>query len=312
MEDDHSPKGATISSEEGRESSGRSEGKLLDFCAQTFTSIFKDQGTKFTYNFQTQLRRAGMDVSAAAYLGSLFFTDIAFAVLFILLTVFEFLLHSSVAVTLVLIPFSLITVTGLGLYLPFARASSRGKAIDANLGSALSFISAMSGADVPINVIMLRLSEMPEFGGVSKEASKIAFRTEVLGKDVFTAMQEVARESPSVEWQKFLQGAVATSIAGARLKPYFVNRAAEYQATQRINLKKNAESVSVFAEAYVTVGVVLPLFLIVILAVMAVAEQNASGGILSFLIILSFLVLPVMTAAFVTLISSVNKEVQIS
>jgi flagellar protein FlaJ len=153
---------------------------------------------------------------------------------------------------------------------------------------------------------------MNEYGEVSREASKIANRTELMGMDIFSAIEEVARKSPSVEWQKFLQGAVTASAAGARLKPYFVNKAMEYQNMLRVSLKKNSESVSVFAETYVTIGVAFPLFLIVILAVMSVIARNASGATISFLLVFSFLVLPVMIAAFVLVISSVNKEVNIS
>jgi len=90
-----------------------------------------------------------------------------------------------------------------GTFLPTYKSSQRGKKIDENLGSAYAFISAMSSADVPINSIMLKLSKKVEYGEVSKEATKIATRTELLGQDIFTAMQQVARVSPSVEWQNF-------------------------------------------------------------------------------------------------------------
>ena len=157
-----------------------------------------------------------------------------------------------------------------------------------------------------------KLSKKREYGEVSREALKIATRTELLGLDIFTAVQQVARMSPSVEWQKFLQGAVATSSAGSRLKPYFVTKATEYQNKLRVSLKKNAESVSIFAETYVTIGVAFPLFMIVILAVMAVIAQNTSGMSMLFLILISFLVMPVMIATFLFLMSSVNREVRIS
>ncbi len=277
-----------------------------------FSLFLEDKKSGFLENLQMQLDRADMDLSSAAYTSEVFFLGLIVGIVFAIVALTAYLLKFHPPVVALALPTSIILVIGIGLYLPQMRSSSRGKKIDENLGSALAFISAMSNADVPINTIMVKLSSMNEYGEVSREASKIANRTELMGMDIFSAIEEVARKSPSVEWQKFLQGAVTASAAGARLKPYFVNKAMEYQNMLRVSLKKNSESVSVFAETYVTIGVAFPLFLIVILAVMSVIARNASGATISFLLVFSFLVLPVMIAAFVLVISSVNKEVNIS
>ena len=277
-----------------------------------FSSFLKDKKSDFLENLQIQLDRAEMDLSSAAYISEVLFSALIVGIVFAIVALTAYLLNFHPAIVALSIPASIVLVIGTGLYLPQMRSSTRGKKIDENLGSALAFISAMSNADVPINTIMVKLSRMREYGEVSREASKIANRTELMGMDIFSAMEEVARKSPSVEWQKFLQGAVTASAAGARLKPYFVNKAMEYQNMLRVSIKKNSESVSVFAETYVTIGVAFPLFLIVILAVMSVIARNASGATISFLLVFSFLVLPVMIAAFVLVISSVNKEVNIS
>jgi flagellar protein FlaJ len=271
-------------------------------------------GTKsdFLSSIQLNLDKAEIDISSEVYLSGVYFASMLVGIVLVALTLGEYLNRGPYNFVSILIPVSVVLTLGVGFFLPGIKSSSRGKKIDENLGSAFSFISAMSSADVPINAIMLKLSKMKEYGEVSREALKIASRTEILGTDIFTAMQQVAKSSASIEWQKFLQGAVATSTAGARLKPYFVGKATEYQSRLRISLKKNAESVSVFAETYVTVGVAFPLFLIVILAVMSVIARTASGATISFLLLFSFIVLPVMIVTFILLISSVNKEVQIS
>ena len=297
-------------------SSGESLSKERSAFRKTSERIFslflEDKKSGFLENLQMQLDRADMDLSSAAYTSEVFFLGLIVGIVFAIVALTAYLLKFHPPVVALAVPTSIILVIGIGLYLPQMRSSSRGKKIDENLGSALAFISAMSNADVPIKTIMVKLSSMNEYGEVSREASKIANRTELMGMDIFSAIEEVARKSPSVEWQKFLQGAVTASAAGARLKPYFVNKAMEYQNMLRVSLKKNSESVSVFAETYVTIGVAFPLFLIVILAVMSVIARNASGATISFLLVFSFLVLPVMIAAFVLVISSVNKEVNIS
>ncbi|MGC8562186.1 MAG: type II secretion system F family protein [Thermoplasmata archaeon] len=288
------------------------ESAFLKISEKLFSSFFRNKSSELLENLQTQLDKAEIEMTSTAYSSEVLFSILIVGIIFAMLTLVAYFLKFQPVLVALSIPASIILVTGIGFYIPQMRSSSRGKKIDENLGSALAFISAMSNADVPISTIMSKLSKMKEYGEVSREASKIANRTELLGMDIFSAIEEVARKSPSVEWQKFLQGAVTASAAGARLKPYFVNKAMEYQNMLRVSIKKNSESVSVFAETYVTIGVAFPLFLIVILAVMSVIARNASGATISFLLIFSFLVLPVMIAAFVLIISSVDKEVRIS
>lgn len=289
--------------------------KYFDLSYRVFSGILKKTSNDFLMRIQSDLDKAEMDVSSSPYFAGVIFSTllggILFSVIFLvgLMEIIPFLFS---AILGLFIPVSVIIIISIGLIYPRYKSSIRRKKIDENLGSALAFISAMSSADVPISVIMLKLSRMEEYGEIQKEAMKIARNTELLGMDIFTAMREVARTSPSPEWQKFLQGAVAISTAGARLKPYFVSKATEYQSKLRISLRRNAESVSIFAETYVVVGVAFPLFLIVILSVMGVITRSSIRSTFSFLVLFSFLVMPVVILAFILLISSVNKEVKIS
>jgi len=289
--------------------------KFYNFSLRLFSPIVDSTGANFLSKLQSKLDSAEMDFPSRKYLSGVFSWCLLIGIAFTIILAFGLsarVSFQSVVLLVLLIPTSVIAMLALGITYPYYKSSKRGKKIDENLGSAFAFISAMASADVPINVIILKLSEQRQYGEVRNEALKIARNTELLGMDIFTAMREVARSSPSLEWQKFLQGTVAASYAGARLKPYFVNKASEYQSKIRISLKKNAESVSVFAETYVTVGVAFPLFLIVILAVMGIIGQSANVSTLAFLILFSFIVLPVVNVAFILLLASVNREVQIS
>lgn len=295
---------------ERRKSSFRKS--FFNISSKIFSPLFRNSHSIFFENFQLELDKAEIGESSQEYVSGISLVSLLVGIIITALTLAIYFVNLHNVSLFLLIPLSVSIAVGLGYEIPLAESSVRRKKIDQNLGASFAFISAMSSADVPINLIILKLSKMKEFGEVRREALKIASLTELLGVDIFTAMKRVARVSPSVEWQRFLQGAVATSTAGARLSPYFIKKAADFQDTLRLSLKKNAESVSVFAEMYVTVGVAFPLFLIIILAVMAVIARNTSSGSLLFLLLFSFLVLPTMIASFVILISSVNGEVQVS
>lgn len=277
-----------------------------------FSLLLENHARSFLGGIQLQLDRAEIRGSSLEYLSRLMLDSFVVSALLVIVALLAYYSGLYYLIFVVLIPVSFLLVLSLGLLYPRMKISSRRRKIDDDLGAAFAFVSAMASADVPISTIMMKLSKTEEFGEVSKEAGKISRETELLGVDIFSAMGNAAKKSPSAEWERFLQGAVATSTAGARLKPYFVNKSSEYQSRLRISLKKNAESVSVFAETYVTIGVALPLFLIVIVGVMAVVTRNALGVALTFLLLFSFLVLPALIATFVVLVSSVNKEVQIS
>lgn len=155
---------------------------------------------------------------------------------------------------------------------PASRSRQRGHAIDRQLSSAVNFVSAMSCADVRVDEIFRELAEQPLYGEVAEEAAWIARDTDLLGTDILTALRAAARRSPSRRFQEFLQGVVATAESGGDLKPYFLNKSEQYEREGAISHQQGLERMGIFAEAFVTVAVALPLFLIVILAVFAMID----------------------------------------
>ncbi len=166
---------------------------------------------------------------------------------------------------------------------PSSRAKKRAKDIDVHLPAAVNFIAALSSADVTVPTIFKELSMRSEYGEIAKEAEWITRDTELLGRDILSAIEEASRRSPSIKWQEFLQGVVTTATSGGRLKPFFLSKSEEYERERRLNLKKNMESLGLFAEIYVTVGVAFPLFLVVIIAIMALINKSGSAGIVMLL-----------------------------
>ncbi|MDO9537786.1 MAG: hypothetical protein Q7J68_05670, partial [Thermoplasmata archaeon] len=104
---------------------------------------------------------------------------------------------------------------------PGSKAKSRGRDIDKRISSAMSFISAMASANVPVDMVFKELSRQAVYGEIQKEAEWITRDTELLGIDILTAIRRGAGRSPSQKFQDFLQGVVTTSTSGGQLKPYF-------------------------------------------------------------------------------------------
>lgn len=191
---------------------------------------------------------------------------------------------------------------------PGSRAKGRGRDIDRRIAAAMSFISAMASADVNIDVIFKELSRQKVYGEISQEAAWITRDTELLGSDILTAIKKAARRSPSSKFQDFLQGVITTSTSGGQLKPYFLLKADEYQKENKLELKSQMETLGMLAESFVTVVVAFPLFLVLIMAIMAIVGGSDPAFMVLMLYVVVLGMIPISQFGFIFVIWNMSKE----
>jgi flagellar protein FlaJ len=191
---------------------------------------------------------------------------------------------------------------------PSALAKKRGRKIDKKISGAMSFVSAMASADVPVDVIFKELSKQQVYGEVAREAEWITRDTELLGVDILTAIRKAAQRSPSSKFQDFLQGVVTTSTSGGQLKPYFLMKAEQFEKEDRLEMRKKMETLGMLAESFVTVVVAFPLFLVVIMAIMALISKSGTDFIMSLLYVVVGLMIPISQFGFIFVIWNMEQE----
>ncbi|MDF1556770.1 MAG: type II secretion system F family protein [ANME-2 cluster archaeon] len=199
---------------------------------------------------------------------------------------------------------------GVGTYVAFLNYpklvnSNRKRKIDQMLPYAVHYMSAMSGAGVIPVDIWTSLAKNNIYGEAAVEASYIVRDVKVLGHDLVYAMKTVAATTPSYRLQEFLQGAITIVSSGGDLESYFKLKAAQYVVENRRDQKEFLETLGLIAETYITAFVAGPLFLIVMMSVMA--TMGGMDMILLYLMI--YFAIPVATVAFVILIDSMTPEV---
>lgn len=204
----------------------------------------------------------------------------------------------------------LIVVFGGGTYVAFLNApkainSDRKRNIDIMLPYAVHYMSAMSGAGVIPVDILSSLAKNKIYGEAAKEASYIVRDIKVLGHDLVQAMKTVASTTPSYRFQEFLQGAITIVSSGGDLESYFKIKAEQYVIENRREQREFLETLGLIAETYITAFVAGPLFLIVMMSVMA----TMGGMDLMLMYILIYIAIPIATLVFVILISSITPEV---
>jgi flagellar protein FlaJ len=192
--------------------------------------------------------------------------------------------------------------------MPAGRAKKRGKIIDAKITGSMSFISAMASADVPIDVIFKELSRQPIYKEVAREAEWITRDTELLGVDILTAIRRAVNRTPSTKFQDFLQGVVTTSTSGGQLKPYFLVKAEQFEKEDKLDMRKKMETLGMLAESFVTVVVAFPLFLVVIMAIMALISKTGSGFVTTLLFAVVGLMIPMSQFGFIFVIWNMEQE----
>jgi flagellar protein FlaJ len=182
---------------------------------------------------------------------------------------------------------------------PSTVISDRKSKIDRTLPHAITFMLSLSRGGMNLVQILKSLSDNHEvYGEISKEASRILWEVEGLGKDLRTALADAIETSPSTNFRDFLHGIITIIDSGGDLTKYFEERAEFYFEKARQDQKSFTEFLALMAETYVTALVAGPLFLIIIQTVMSV--MGSANDIAIFAII--YLVIPIGSFMFAILI----------
>ncbi len=276
---------------------------------------FVDKFVKYNPSLEDALIKAQMGIRYEDYMAIVWMNTLiavgAWIGLTVILGVIIGLVGGSAALILLLaIMMSMIPLIAFFLtyYMPAMRANSRKNNIDKRISYAMSFIAAMASADVNVDVIFKEMARQPIYGEIQKEAQWITRDIDLMGMDVLTALHDAALRTPSEKFQDFLQGVVTTSRSGGKLKPFFVMKADQFAKERRVEEKKLIETLGVLAESFVTVVVAAPLFLIVMISLMATVGSSGTNYIL-FLYIIVFGMIPMSQVAFIILIQSMTEEV---
>lgn len=271
---------------------------------------------KVDQEFEDMMSKSHMRIRPEEYLAYVYMMSFIVAIVSIIVGVIVGpVLFGMMGVGIVM---QLIVLIGIAGFIPFMtfimmKGSPGGKAkrisrdIEKRLPSAMSFISAMASADVNIDVIFKELARQPIYGEIRAEAEWITRDTELLGIDILTAIKKATTRTPSKKFQDFMQGVITTSTSGGQLKPYFLIKAHEYESDSKLEMKARMETLGLLAETFVTVVVAFPLFLVVILAIMAIVGGNASGTMM-ILNLVVLLMIPLAQFGFIFIIWNSEKE----
>jgi flagellar protein FlaJ len=186
---------------------------------------------------------------------------------------------------------------------PSIVISDRKSKIDRVLPHAITFMYSLSRGGMNLPQIFKSLADNHEiYGEISREATRILWEVEGLGKDLRTALAEAVENTPSENFREFLHGLITIIDSGGDITRYLEERSEFYFERVRQDQKNFLEFLGLMAETYVTAFVAGPLFLIIIQTVMSVIGSANDLALFSII----YLVIPIGSFMFAMLIKLIT------
>ena len=253
------------------------------------------------------MKQADIETSLRGYIGMAIFSALISTLLSLILAiiitiVFALNVSDPVAIVFVLIVTVVISfLVGLGvfygfLYYPNLRIKSRAVLLESALPTVASYMSAMTSAGVPPAPIFASLAQEKINKVVTKEAERINRDIEIMGLDVLRALEMAAYRSPSEKWAGFLEGMIGTVNSGGDLTQYLATETRSFMKLKQEKTKEFIENLGVLAEIFMVLGVVTPLFFVVLVAILSILNENNQGSVV-LLFSITYIIIPVLMAA---------------
>jgi len=192
--------------------------------------------------------------------------------------------------------------------IPSYQAGERGRRIDATLERNVAFMYALSRSGMAYPEILRILAQNRDvYGETAREIAVAVKDIDLFGADIIAAIRRMAIRSPSEDFSEFAENLVSVLRSGQSLPDFLHDEYEFYKEEAESQQQQFLELLATLAEAYVTVFVAGPLFLITILVIVGLV----SGGMLPFLQLVTYFVLPLATLGFVVYLDSVTEDTKI-
>ncbi|MEZ3115355.1 type II secretion system F family protein [Halobaculum sp. MBLA0147] len=185
------------------------------------------------------------------------------------------------------------------------RAYARAGRIEATLPRTVAFVYALSRSGMSFPKVMTTLAENEDvYGEAARELGVAVREMETLGADPLTAMDRLSNRTPADNMAEFAGNLSSVLGSGRNLSEFLRNQYHRFQDEAESQQEQYLEILSTMAEAYVTVLVAGPLFLITILVVIGLVLSSNTIGLLRLMV---YMAIPLATFAFVVYVDSISQ-----
>lgn len=198
------------------------------------------------------------------------------------------------------------TTYWLRWWYPGYVASRRARAIEASLPSTVAFCYALSRSGMEFTeVIGIVARNGDSYGQAAAEFDVAVTNMDAFGMDVTAALQVMGRRTASPQFREFTENLVSVLQSGHSLSAFLERQYHDYQEEAESQQESVLGMLATLAEAYVTVLVAGPLFLITILVVIGISVGDTADSLRA----LIYVILPFGNLAFVIYLSTVTDSI---
>lgn len=191
-----------------------------------------------------------------------------------------------------------VAVGGILYFQPIWEARRRAAQIERLLPHGIAYLYALSQGGLSVFEAIRALAESSEeYGPLAKELDSAVIDMEYLGASPLGALQSLRERTYSDSLAIFLDGLTGTIDAGGDVTAFLSAQSEDYFSNIEREQDAFLEEVSLYAELYVGLLVVGPIFGVIVLVVVAIA----GGASILPLLGLVYLGVPVLTIAFLWL-----------
>ncbi len=258
---------------------------------------FAERNSKYFESIRSDLRKANINVTLVAYMSAAILTAfLVFILSYPILLLLSVMTGSLTYYMLFIITVLSISISGavFALFYYYAKfiSAERMRNIEINLPYAVNHMATIAASGAPPVAMFRSLARFGHYGEISKEAENIVRESESFGYDITDAILRESAKSPSKKFSELLIGLNSTITTGGDIKGYLADEGARLMREYRQMWKRVIDQLSIFSEIYVTLFVAAPVFLIVMLSLMAVVPFGNNVNPFIIINILIFLGIP--------------------
>ncbi len=191
---------------------------------------------------------------------------------------------------------------------PSLVAGNRRRDIDKSLNFATQYMAILAGAEVTPEKIFKSMLTSDIDAVVKDEIGEVVKRIDIFGDDFYSALSARIKETPSKRFGDLMKGVLAVGSMGGDLRRYLHLQGKLFMRERKVDMKKQLEGLSITAEVYVSMGVVLPLILVIMLSTMSFIGGGGINSVL-YMMLTTFVLIPVASMVMLVLIDmSVPRE----
>lgn len=177
-----------------------------------------------------------------------------------------------------------VVVVGIYTY-PSTVATGRKSSIDLDLPYAITYMQALSTTMTLYNVIRKIYEADDLFGEVGKEFGLIVRDVEVFGDDLYTAIRNLQKVTPSKNLEEFLNDLLLLSNSGGDVTNFLSSRSAYFRESAAREMENVLKTIEIMAEVYVTAFVAGPITMIIIIVAQNLGGKSDLAGYMPLIII---------------------------